>query len=278
MPQPQILIKPNHPKINFGNPITQGLVFDEPLWEGSGTKGDNDVLTDLLGLISGPIWGQTIFGQALDFSQAADGIQYSSSPASINNLSKISIETIFYCRSLGGGGNNGKILFKTDSIDTTSGYFQLFINSFSSQNAISLNAMWSTGEETSAVAIAFNTWYHCIVTYDGTNTSNAPIYYLNGIPQTNLSGGTNPSGSWNTDTSTTMAIGNRVTNQIRNFDGKISYVRFWNRVITPTEVLSLYTNPWQIYQKPSYQNFITMHSTAAPAVNKGNFFRFFSPS
>lgn len=49
MPQVPQQTKLLNPKINWGNPITHGLVFDVPLWEGTGNIAEDDA--NLLGFL-----------------------------------------------------------------------------------------------------------------------------------------------------------------------------------------------------------------------------------
>lgn len=84
---------------------------------------------------------------------------------------------------------------------------------------------------------ALNTWNHLVVTYDGSNTSNIPIMYLNGVSRTVTTGvapvGTNSNGAQQ------HTIANRVSNYDRNWDGKLAEFAYWNRILDAGEVSNL---------------------------------------
>ncbi len=255
MPQPQPLLKPIRPQINFGNPISHGLVFDAPFWEGAGQFVEDDAfpLTEILGTLTSATWDKNFYGTDLDFSAAASVVSFIP-PSIVNDLSQLTIEALVYPRTTGAGGF-GRILHKGEPSGNTTQYFSIFTDSADhvGHNLWAFYSTWTTnqGQWVSTADMNLNAWQHIIFTYDFSSTGNNPLMYLNGIPNA-LTQDQIPGGSAPTDTDI-LYIGNRGT-ATRNFDGKISYVRLWNRIVTPTEVFSLYINPWQIYQTPSFRN------------------------
>jgi hypothetical protein len=238
------------PKINWGNPITKGLVFDAPFSEGAGVIAEDDAAPlglDLVGTIvsSGATWVRTPFGNALDFSAAASSVSYTT-PSILNTMTVFSIEFLALYRSEGGGAA-GRIIHKVSGSPSR---YQINVG-HTTTNQFSFNVNYDTTSGFWDVNNFFpaNVWSHGVLTYDGSSVSNVPNVYRNGLLQT-LVNVTQPVGTWVSD-DTNLYIGNR-SDGLRNWDGKISYLRIWNRILTATEARSLYTNPWQIYQKPNF--------------------------
>lgn len=240
MPQPQVLLKPIAPIINWGNPITQGLVFDSPFYEAGGTTArDITNVADPGSIVaSGATWDKGFYGTDLDFSAVASSVNFTT-PAKVNTLTKMSYEALFLSRSAG-GGTLGKLFFKGN----TAGAPYVLIQQASSATTLEFFANWAGGTGDWDITIASNTWYHFVTTYDISSTSNNPLMYLNGVSQTITQTGV-PAGAAPADTAN-LYIGNSASG-IRAWDGKIVYGRIWNRILTPGEILALYVNPWRIY-------------------------------
>lgn len=259
MAQIQPLLKPIHPEINDGVGITSGLVFDVPMWEGAGqfVQDDTSLLEDLLGTLVGATWDRNLYGIDIDFSAAASAVNYTNSPASMNSLGLISIEAVIYIRS-NGGGSLGRIVHKKNN---TKGYFALYTQT----TTIAFDVGYAVSDAIQTIPQpSLNAWHHLVVTCSNlSNAAGNTNFYLDGVSQT-VTNQQSGSGAIVAD-DTNFYIGNR-GDAIRNFDGKILYSRVWNRVITPTEVWALYTNPWVIYKKPNsyYQR---LNSIAAAATN-----------
>lgn len=232
------IIKPKLPIIDYSNPITKGLVFEDPMYEGAGTKSIDDILSDPLGTItgSGATWDKHLYGIDLDFSAAASNVVYVS-PAAVNTLARFSVEFLFYNRSAG-GSSSGKVLYKGTSL--TLPYFWCGTGT---AGHMRLQVGYGTTAGFWDVSINTNQWYHYVVTYTMGNVNNVPTVYLNGINtsfvQTQTPVGTTPSDD------TGLYVGNR-QDGLRNFDGKIVYVRIWNRLLAAAEARQLFMNPWGI--------------------------------
>ena len=92
-------------------------------------------------------------------------------------------------------------------------------------------------------SISTNVWQHVAVSYDASNTTNVPTFYINGIKQT-LSTVQSPVGSLST-TAVTWVIGNR-TNQANTFDGYIDDFKVYDYVRTPAQIAYDYNRGWPI--------------------------------
>ena len=83
-------------------------------------------------------------------------------------------------------------------------------------------------------AISLTGWFHVVVTYDNTSTTNDPVIYINNTSQTITELDT-PSGTASTNTNQ-YTIGNREVDEARGFDGEIDEVLIYNRILTQLEV------------------------------------------
>ena len=99
------------------------------------------------------------------------------------------------------------------------------------------NKNWSTSE-----IISLNTWNHIVFTYNGgaVETSSNSAVYINGTLATLGSATGSATGSANTS-NTNHAIGVFNATSALFFDGSIDQVRLFNKELTATEVLQVYT-------------------------------------
>jgi hypothetical protein len=94
------------------------------------------------------------------------------------------------------------------------------------------------GYETSTT-MNLNEWYHVVVTYDGSIVSSGIKVYFNGVLQSmtnafdNYGGGSSSNGF-------DFSLGARESGTSRQLDGKMDEVRFYNRVLTDSEIKQLY--------------------------------------
>lgn len=84
-----------------------------------------------------------------------------------------------------------------------------------------------------------NTWTHVVVTWDGSTTATNVHIYLNGA-ETTYQTQTNGSGLY-TPTSTNLYIGNNY-NLNRNYAGYMTETAYFSRVLSSSDVTSIYTN------------------------------------
>lgn len=253
MAAPQILLKPGRPIINWGNPLTKGLVLDSPFWEGAGVSKTKELVTNLDGTIAGATWDRNFYGIDLNFSAATSRVQYTV-PAMVQSLTYLSVESLIYYRS-NGGGSLGRIVNKGPGTGTGT-YFFIFTDT---ANLAGQYVTFATGYSTASdnwrsnSQLVAGNWYHLVHTMVmNTGIGTQPNFYLNGTNDGTVRSATG-SGTLAVDDAN-LYIGNRA-DSTRNFDGKIAYSRIWNRLLTHTEIRSLYTNPWQIYKQYNFLNY-----------------------
>ncbi len=213
--------------------------------EGFGTDGDttydasghgNDAtLTDITG------WGSTSFrgeaGTCLDFESAnTDYLTIGDdSDFSFNGDVPFSIEAWVNPESL---ANFMGIISKF----VTAGNLREWIVLTEASGSVSLilyhndNSAWIWRESTTVMSI--NTWYHLVITYDGSETISGITIYINGIAESSYNDSTSGVYTGMTNTTSDVQIGRYDTGQY--FDGLIDEVRVHRRELSANEVAARY--------------------------------------
>lgn len=143
-----------------------------------------------------------------------------------------------YLDSYGEGGNNARLFDKreVDSIQVLGCYVSGITN-----NNLYFYAIFTTNGQwwTPVNSILTSQWYHVVVTYNSSSTSNDPVIYINGKSQI-LTEIQTPSGTLTTNLSKYI-IGNRGAKD-RTWDGLIDQPAIWNKILTQAEVTQLYNS------------------------------------
>lgn len=243
MPQ----VKPSNLIIDWGNPITKGLVFDTPFIEGSGSIKDGVFRTD--GSIqSGSSWGGGLYGKHGTFSGTSSGFYFDATHAGQQGLINITVQAIFYSTE----DTSDVIVASMNTGLTTTGWH---LRLDSGQNAFGWgngyftnNPGWGTPSNTHLPPL----WYKVIVTHDNMNlTTSKPTFYVNKTKYTTYSYEVVPTGSYTLQDGKIRIGANRLGAGL--FNGNITLVRYWNRILTPTEIEKIDSDPWCIYQKPRFR-------------------------
>lgn len=226
------------------NPLTNGLVFNLPLFEGGGSPyvllGGTRATT-----INGtPTWTKTAYGKVMDFTpangtQAVTGTTYST----LTSINYVSIEALVYVRSA--HATNMDRIFQKGNPSTD----RFTLGIANGATGITFNVGGSvTAGSWKFSGSDLNNWVHCVFTYDWSNVANVPTGYRNGKLES-LTTVAALGGTFNADEAG-FGLGNRSAATFdRGIDAQIAYVRYWNRILTATEVKNLYSNPWQIYRR-----------------------------
>lgn len=117
-----------------------------------------------------------------------------------------------------------------------------FANSLSASTTGTVMQLSSTFSVTNGLwymaVPATNRWHNIGITYDGSSTSNVPVVYMDGSPLS-VTTTTTPSGTITTGAAV-LSLGNRQTDSLRNFDGKMAHASFWTGVnLTANELIAL---------------------------------------
>jgi hypothetical protein len=242
-------LKPQLPVIAWGNPLARGLVFDANFHQRA-----PGIITDLasktiltpasdVSAMTGP------YGAELSFKTITYAAKYAgATPAAVNSLTTLSIECLYFPRNALSTTNYLLVKRQGESWIPGSTYFYIVDNR--TDGVVHLYSDWATTQGRWALSnVTVGRWHHVVITYNYAATSDDPLGYLNGIPVT-VDEWTAPSGSKGTDAAT-VAIGGDQTGGGRAGDFEISYIRIWNRILSPYEARSLYENPWRIYKQAS---------------------------
>lgn len=182
----------------------------------SSTNSNNGTLTN------GPTWTTGQIGGAVSFDGTNDYIDLGT--VATNDMDVPFTQSLWaYPTAVG----DSMILMEGQDANGTETYIQA-VNSFGNLVIkVGINGS-GTGIQTGYTAI--NTWYHIVMTYDGTTLS----FYLNGT----LYGSANYAGSI-TERANNMRIG-ADKDGTGNFTGKVDEVRSYDRVLSSDEVGQLY--------------------------------------
>lgn len=233
--------KPNLGKqINWSHPLTKGLVSSWLMNENGGDKiydlsNNNNTGT----FVNNTNWVRGKFGSCLSFDGADDYVNVADSPS--NSL--IGALTISAWINVTNYTTYNGIVGKTVTnipkpydyyLLATTGLPKFFRGNGSSSTAFIGTAAPGTGK-----------WVNIVVTAIGEGV----CMYLNGV--SNGSGNLNVSGITPVDSDLALRIGNR-GDLVTDFNGLMDNVQMWNRVLSPSEVLQLYREPFCMFEKPSF--------------------------
>lgn len=136
-----------------------------------------------------------------------------------------------------GGGSLGRIADQNNG--GSGGTFGFFLDDNQNTTASTFSVAYgfsTTFGQWRFAAPSSSAWHSVITTFDGSNTSNTPIVYVDGssvtITQVNAPSGTFGTGSAN------WYFGNRADGT-RNWDGKLAECACWNKILTASEVQAL---------------------------------------
>jgi len=204
--------------------------------EGSGfsafdSSGNNNTAT-MSATMTSTDWVPGKVGKGVDFDGTDDVIRVSANPT-INNLAVKTIEAWVYPRTAG-ENSLGRILQKNY---VSSGGFCASIDSNNKlifqQIFSGSGATWKTNNNT----LPLNRWTHIAITYDRTSTSNDPVMYIDGIPQTVFET-VAPSGTiTNEGAHVDLFIGNdQPAGTDRTWDGVIDNIKIYNYARTTDQI------------------------------------------
>jgi hypothetical protein len=196
----------------------------------------NDSLGNYNGtLVNGATYGTGIINQGFSFDGVNDYVDLGNNldfdgttPFSISTWVKFDVlgnfEFIFSKRDLTGFFRGYSIHKRT----TNEIEFQVANSAGGGQNRLALYT---------STQLTNNTFYHCVVTYDGSRNPNGVKIYLDGVSDTLVTRN-------NTLTDTISNSGNLWLGNYYNspFNGLLDEVGIWDRVLTPSEVTELYNS------------------------------------
>lgn len=232
----QVTAKPRRGEaaVNRQHPLARGLVGAWLFNEGGGTTvrdvsgAGNDGTMANMGAAN---WAVTKYGRGLLYIDTSDSVDCSKE---IIGTGDVSIVSLIRAESRG-GGNNGRIIDVGTGNATSLGMSSTNNKLYGSRNGVSFPVSANN-------SIPYNTWRH--VVFAAGASSQTANYYING----ELSGTANQAtGAPDLDGASGLYIGNRSDNT-RGFDGDIVYLLIYDRVLSPSEAIMLYADPWRAFR------------------------------
>jgi hypothetical protein len=225
------MIKPLVPVINWNNPITKGLIFDAPLFEGGKTN-VLDIVTKVNGVFgSAPTWIKDSMGMTLKFNGSSDFVEFPSRASLSTNVftivALVNTTTASTTQFILGSDVGNGIGFRI----TSAGVLDFI------QTNIAVVG-------TSTGTIPANVFNLVAITYDASGNFN---FYNNGV---NIGSGTNVK-TWS---ASKIQLGVERVSTPNFFNGKMAFVKVWNCALSAQAIKKLYTDPWQLYQAPNFYN------------------------
>ena len=239
--QGQILYIPKiGQRANLQHPLMKGCVGWWPLTDGGGgiakdlARRNDGTLDTTVSFSNGELGNNAEF----DPDGLNDGITTTYSP---NGLSAISLSA--WVRN--DGGNTGDSFAKIVASDhgAASGGFDWMINKNNTSYTLYIAGTGNLSTASTTLP-ALGEWWHAAATWE---TGGNIKLYINGVEVTYSTQG---SYTGSLTTTNDVEIGD-VSNAVRPWNGGIQNVRIWNRILSDSEVLELYTNPWSGLSIPS---------------------------
>lgn len=147
-----------------------------------------------------------------------------------------------------GGGNLGRMFAAGIGVNGTPDFF---VNTTA---ALNYSAPFNvTRGQWSVTAPAISSWHHYAVVYDGSNSLNTPLIYVDGVSQV-VGTTTAPVGIFNS-TATAINIGNS-SDSSRGWNGKLAEFSLWNGVLlTAAEIVALSKGMPALFVRPKQLSF-----------------------
>lgn len=234
--------------INYNNPITTGLYLCYPMNEQSG-----NTIYDLVGgrnltLANGPLYANQ-FGGGLFFDGSND---YAENTTLVTTLTSLSV-SIWVYRTSNFDGNYRKIFVIGDAGSNVSVYLS------QGSPSIYFGVGTTSGQNGPGFSITLpgNVWHHLVGTWNG----SVARLYLNG----KLVASQNIAGTWpGSYRLYPVRVGWGYGGEY--YQGYLRNLLFFNRSLDAEEVLSLYEQPYGIYDKPVARFFLGAQSIGAPSI------------
>lgn len=234
-------------QLNRSHSLSQGMIGCWPLNEGGGQKAINYSQPNKNGTLSnGAVFKQTNFGNCANIDATNDYIEVGSGKYPLLKNNKWSGCAMIYVTS-----GNGRVMANWDT--TVAGGWEFGVTVFAAQKLgvilTDANGVGYFGRDITGT-ISLNTWYFVSFSYDGSAAVTGIKLYVNGVLQP-MTDRMNGSGDPGTLGDTDFMIGARKSGGavVGSLSGTINSVYLWNRVVTETEMMQLYLNPYQMFKE-----------------------------
>jgi hypothetical protein len=226
------------PRLDRSNPLTAGLAMLQVLGQHKGLDLARNVNNAFVGTKAVPYAGGLATGFGSTFGAGTtDRISTAFTGALVNR------SYFFTARRNGaGGGSLGRIFDKTNGssgqfLYWTSGSTLLSYGFF--LGGVEQVLQFPASTSATAVGVDFN----LLLTHSVSGTTQTITAYLNGVQLAVTPPNT---GTLTDAAATVLTIGNRASDNVRNWDGLIGFAAVWDRIVSPSEALAISANPWQL--------------------------------
>ena len=187
-----------------------------------------------------PSWSTGQLDGALHFDGDDDYVDLTSD-AELDDVFDGGATVMAWIYPTGWGENGfGRVFDKSSSASSTGDGWVVRMN-VDNSGVINFGQGFSGGRgwwRTPDGSIGLNAWQHIAIAYDSSSTANDPQFYLNGIPLT-LIEIDSPSGSFRSDASINLRLGNHAGGATHTFAGKIDDVRIYGDMLDAGEIAAL---------------------------------------
>lgn len=231
--------------VNSNNSLTRELRAYWPMNEGAGVT-----VKDVVGSHHGYSdkadahpWQATLFGHTFVLNHPDQRIDCGTQDDILVVNKPLTITAWIYARTPG-GNDAGRIIGKERADGRglrfyLSSYQGMFSLQFTVSGATDLDVVMTHG------FLQLNQWSHVAVTYDGSSSASGAHIYLNGQEHAYKYTTQNGNGLFKNDGRPVM-IGNR-GDLTRVFDGGITNLKVWGRVLSQAELADDYSSPWGMF-------------------------------
>ena len=228
-------------RADFQHPLMRGCVGWWPLTDGGGGIAKDIVGTNDGTLTNSPSWVSSSIGSAIKFTETNPNKNVSLTSTLLGTTHTISFWASQYYDGNVLGGDGGP----------TGGDSKIYMSS----SGLKYTADGWGGGTTSAPPVKAGRFHVCVV-----RSSTTTDWYLDGVffQQKSFTSSTRQF--------ELASIGGADISSWNGYSGTVQNVRIWNRALSATEVLELYTNPWAGLSMPSATRyfFVPQLITASP--------------
>lgn len=221
-------------QINRGHSLAIGLVGAWLFNEGGGAVVRNlagETVSN--GAATAPSWVQGPWGSSLLFNGSTAFITMGAEPK-INNLGPVTI--VFWALY-----DSGSLHYFVDKSDGNVANGDWWIDLITGPLIQFKKELGTTNLDMRCTAPAAGVWFQCAVTWDGTLSSGSTKMYVNGRSQAVTE--TNPGSGTRADNTTSLQVmKSKVDSTFQA--GQMDHLLLYNRVLNPTEIAHLYTEPF----------------------------------
>ena len=244
------MAKTMNSKIDWGNPITSGLVFAMSFIEGTGTPGDYSKDRLSATLVNSPAWAFPSTGAEMVFVSASDKYINLGNPTKLQITGSISIATSFYTDGLAASNHEQSIVAKDK--DSGGRAYTLDNANYVGQSSSGLRFYVNGGNGlTEGRFPVIGDDRNVVVTF--TSGTGAMTMRITGSGAANKS--TTSAETVTPSATANVLIARREYAGFTDpFDGKIRYVYIWNRAITTTESDAINSDPFLFFSPTQKSN------------------------